>query len=169
MAQAMAKLNYLKMAPRKVRKIASTIRGLTVAEAEAQLMLRSQRAGKPILKLLRSCLANARFAKLAENRLVVKKITVDQGPMLKRFLPRAMGRATPIHKKMSHIILVLEESGKVFASPFKFIKQEKTKKTETKKKTVRGNAKKAPLEMKQKETKKEDAGFFKKIFRRKSV
>ena len=103
-----AKLNYLHIAPRKVRLVANALRGLSVNEAEAQLLFRPQRSSEPLLKLLRSAVANAKNSqKLNADKLVIEAIQVNQGPMLKRFMPRAMGRATPIHKKMSHVILVL--------------------------------------------------------------
>jgi len=106
-----AKLKYLHMAPRKVRLIADTLKGLPISEAEAQLLTRSQRVAGPLLKLLRSAIANAKNnAKLDSNKLFVESIRVDQGPMLKRILPRAQGRTTPIQKKMSHITVVLEEA-----------------------------------------------------------
>ncbi len=108
--QAIAKLNYLKIAPRKVRLVANLLKKKNVIEAESELLYRPQRAAKPLLKLLRSSVSNAVNNKnLKKENLFVSEIRVDQGPMLKRWMPRAMGRATPIHKKMSHIILVLEE------------------------------------------------------------
>ena len=106
----LAQLNYLHIAPRKVRLISDTLKGMPVKEAEAQLILRVQRSAKPLLKLLRSAIANARNQKMDASRLFVSSIRVDQGPMLKRFLPRAQGRATPIHKKMSHVTLILSEA-----------------------------------------------------------
>lgn len=103
------KLRYLRMTPRKTRFIADLIRGLSVNEAEAQLLLHSRRAAKPILKLLRSAVNNAKNLKLDTEALVVKTIAVDTGPMLKRFLPRARGSASPIQRKMCHVTLTLEE------------------------------------------------------------
>ena len=104
---AKAKLKFLHMTPRKVRLVASVLRGMQVRRAEGELMFRRNRAAEALLKLLRSAIANAKNLKLNEETLVVSEIRVDQGPMLKRFLPRAMGRATPIQKKMSHITIVL--------------------------------------------------------------
>ena len=104
-----AKLNYLRMAPRKVRLVTNLIRGLNVIEAQTQLKFLSKRAAGPILKLLKSAIANAKHNfDLAEENLYIAKISVDQGPSLKRWLPRAMGRATPIIKRTSHITIVLE-------------------------------------------------------------
>ena len=111
MNQETVKLNSLRIAPRKVRLIADTLRGLSVLEAEAQLLLRPQRSAKPLLQLLRSAVANARNnKKMDATKLFIKTLLVNQGTMLKRFMPRAQGRATPIHKKMSNVLLTLEEA-----------------------------------------------------------
>ncbi len=165
-----AKLNYLKMSPRKVRLIASLVRGMSISDAEAQLFNQSRRAAEPLLKLLRSCIANAKNAKMDESRLFVSKITVDQGPVLKRFLPRAQGRATPLLKKMSHVFIELEEGNKVNTKKFSLVKVVKPKK-EDNKKTEGKKAKEAvPLEnATTSKNQKERSGFFKKIFNRKSV
>ena len=105
-----AQLNYLHIAPRKARLVADSIKGKHIIEAESILVYSPNRAAKPILKLLRSAIANAsNNSKLNKEKLVVSSITVDEGPMLKRWLPRAMGRATPIHKKTSHIKIILDE------------------------------------------------------------
>ncbi len=106
--QATATLRYLRMAPRKVRLVADLIRGLSVHDARIQLQYSAKDASKPLLKLLNSAVANARHnAGLVEDSLQITKITVDGGPILKRWMPRAMGRATPIRKRTSHIELVL--------------------------------------------------------------
>lgn len=134
MKTQMAQLNYLKIAPRKVRLVASVIRGMTVQEAEAQLMLNPKRAAESVLKLLRSAVSNARNNKMDVDKLVVSEIRVDNGPMLKRFMPRAQGRATPIHKIGSHISIALTESEKEIKAPrFKISKPKRVKKSELKK------------------------------------
>lgn len=104
-----AKLRHLRISPRKVRLVADLIRGLKVSEAEKQLKFLPKRAAEPVLKLLNSAVANAinNFKALKEN-LFVAKITVDSGSTLKRWMPRAMGRATPIKKRTSHLTIVLE-------------------------------------------------------------
>lgn len=167
MTQAKAQLNFLQMAPRKVRLIAHTIKGLSVNEAEAQLLHRSRRAAGPILKLLRSCVANARVANMDVSRLVVAKITVDRGPMLKRSLPRAMGRATPIHKIMSHVILVLEESAK--AKPAKFTMVKKEKKAKPEKESAKGKSKEEKKPELKDTSKAGKQSFFKRIFKKTNV
>lgn len=163
MNQQIAKLNYLTIAPRKVRLIANTLKGLSVQEAEAQLLLRVQRSAPPLLKLLRSAISNAKNNKMDASKLVISSILVNQGPMLKRFLPRAMGRATPIHKKMSHVVLVLKESDKKIVNRFVITPPAK-KSTAPKKERVKPKA-----EGGQAEKPKDQRGFFKKMFQRKSV
>lgn len=107
--QARANLRNLRMTPRKVRLVADLVRGLSVAHAEAQLSTNRKRAAVPLLKLVRSAIANARQASLDESRLFVATIRVDQGPSLKRLLPQARGRGTVVLKKMCHVSLVLGE------------------------------------------------------------
>ena len=102
-----AQLRYLRIAPRKTRNVADLIRGLSVNDAEAQLTLLRRRPAKPLLKLLRSAVANAKNNKLNADHLFVKEIRVDGGPMIKRYLPRARGSASPIQKKMSHVTITL--------------------------------------------------------------
>ncbi len=175
-----AKLNYLRIAPRKARLVASSLRGLSVSEAEAQLLLTPQKSGLPILKLLRSAVSNAKNTKqMNPEKLFIKEIRVDKGPVLKRFSPRAMGRATTIMKKGSHLILVLGESDKLKTPRFKIVqlkkasKPQKTKKTDqasgvAEKETEKTKTEKPKQEIR--ETKKAAKhGFIKKFFRRKSV
>jgi len=124
-----AKLNYLRIAPRKTRLVAHLIKGLSVNEAEAQLLVNPKRPSEVILKLLRSAVANAKNnQKLDPESLFVKEIRVDQGPMLKRFLPRAMGRASALQKKSSHITLILGEMEKPKTARFKIAKPERVSK-----------------------------------------
>lgn len=110
MTNITAKLNNLRIAPRKVRLVAGLIRGQSVDQAENQLRFLTQKSAKSILKLLKSAIANAKNNfKKDRNELYIKKITVDGGSALKRFRPRARGRAFPIRKETSHITLVLSE------------------------------------------------------------
>ncbi len=109
MKEVTAKLKRLDITPRKTRAVVDLIRGMQVASAEAELMFRKERAAGPILKLLRSCIANARNQNLDVDKLVVSRIEVGKGPRMKRWLPRARGMATPLHKDFSHITLVLSE------------------------------------------------------------
>jgi large subunit ribosomal protein L22 len=103
-----ASLRHLHMAPRKVRLVVDLIRSLPVAEAELRLNFLKRDAALPVLKLLRSAIANAEHNfKLDRTTLVVKTITADSGVTMKRSRPRAMGRAAPIRKRTTHINLVL--------------------------------------------------------------
>lgn len=169
MKQQKAKLSYADITPRKMRLVADTIRGLTVSEAEAQLLANPRRAAKKILKLLQSAVANAKNnQKLNADSLVVSSIQVDGGPTLKRWLPRARGTATPILKRRSHVTLVLEENEKAAAPRFKqkVTRVAKGKKTEEKRRDKSAQDK-AFAEKKTLAAQK--PGFFKRIFRRKSV
>ena len=163
-----AQLRYLRITPRKVRLIANTLKGLPVEEAEAQLLVRTQRARLPLLKLLRSAIANAKQnQKLSRETLFVKNVLVNEGPMLKRGLPRAQGRMTPIHKKMSHITLVLEEMATPRIPRFVITLPEKKKKTE--KGERRKTEKPRATEKANAPEEKKKGGFFRKVFRRKSM
>lgn len=107
-----ATLHYLHMSPRKVRLVASLIRGMDLKRAELHLDHLPKRAALPLLKLLRSAAANAKHNfELAEHSLYVKEICVDEGPMLKRMRPRAMGRGATIRKRMTHVLLTLASRG----------------------------------------------------------
>ncbi len=103
-----AHLRFLRMSPRKVRLVADLIRGRSVNRSVSILTLTNKRPAKPLLKLLLSAVANARHNySLSENNLRVQSITVDGGPALKRWMPKAHGRATPVRERTSHIHIVL--------------------------------------------------------------
>lgn len=117
--QATAQLRYLRHAPRKTRAVADVVRGLSVMEAEAQLLLMPRKAATPLLKLLRSATANARAVlKQEPNTLFIKEIRVDQGPKSVRWMPRARGAMSPIERKTSHVTIVLGVMGKPSLSRF---------------------------------------------------
>ena len=106
-----AKTRMIRISPRKVRIVGDVIKKKNVNEAMGLLMYMPQKASFILKKLLDSALANAKQKKYVDiDNLYVKNVLVDGGPMLKRFLPRAMGRATKIRKRMSHITLFLDES-----------------------------------------------------------
>ncbi len=108
MTKVTAQLNNLRIAPRKVRLVVDRIRGQRVTEAMGILKYDLQRAAGPIQKLLKSAVANAQNNfKLKSEDLYVASITVGEGPTLKRWTPRAYGRATKILKRTSHISIVL--------------------------------------------------------------
>jgi large subunit ribosomal protein L22 len=121
-----AKLRYLRISPRKVRLVADLVRGFNVEEAEAQLKSLNKKAALPMLKLLQSAIANAEHNfKFKKDNLYISELRVDEGPTLKRYLPRAFGRATLLRKKMSHIIIGLDEIEKTTSAEKK--KEKKTK------------------------------------------
>ena len=101
------------MAPRKVRLVTHLISGMRVEESKNALRFLNKRASEPILKLLNSAIANARknfsFDEKRIASLYIKKIVVDEGPKLKRWMPVSRGTAHQIQKKTSHINLVLDE------------------------------------------------------------
>lgn len=111
MTQAVtAQLRYYRMGPKKLRLIADLIRGKRVTRAQSVLGLLNKKGAKPMLKLLNSAVANAKHNhNLGLENLIVKTVMVDGGPMLKRFMPKAHGRATPVRERTSHVSLVLEE------------------------------------------------------------
>ena len=135
MTEITAKLNKLDIAPRKVRAVIRIISGLPVGEAEAQLLFRKERATLPIIKLLKSAVANAENQKMAVNNLYVKKIWADEGQVMKRWLPRARGMATPLHKKFSHVTIVLAENSEK-KSRFTISKPSSAKKTSSGKRKI---------------------------------
>lgn len=108
--KAYAKLNYLRIAPRKVRLVADLIRGKRVEEAQNILNFTQKKAAFPLFKMLKAAMANAKNnLKLEEENLYIAKILVGEGPKLKRMMPGARGHADEIQKKTSHITLVLDE------------------------------------------------------------
>ncbi|MFA6106868.1 MAG: 50S ribosomal protein L22 [Patescibacteria group bacterium] len=105
-----ANLNNLKISPRKVRLVIDVVRGMEVNKALNQLQFINKEARKPVVKLISSAIANSvHNFDLDKNNLFIKKATVDGGAVLKRWMPKAHGRATPIRKRTSHITLVLAE------------------------------------------------------------
>ena len=105
-----AKLRYLRITPRKVRLVADLIRGKKVSQALNFLEFLPKRAALPFSKLLRQAIANAKHNfQLDESNLYISKILVDEGPKLKRWMPKARGQADEIYKRTSHITLILNE------------------------------------------------------------
>ncbi|ADY54763.1 LSU ribosomal protein L22P [Syntrophobotulus glycolicus DSM 8271] len=105
-AKAIAK--HVRISPRKVRLVVDLIRGKKVEEALAILRFTPKGSTEPVSKVLRSAVANAEHnLELSADDLYVTKIFVDQGPTMKRIMPRAMGRADRIRKRSSHITVVV--------------------------------------------------------------
>jgi large subunit ribosomal protein L22 len=111
--EAKAVARYIRMSPRKARKVVDLIRGKSVNEAITVLHFIPQRASLPVEKLIRSAAANAvskeEGAKLNPDDLLVKAIWVDQGPSMKRTNPGPMGRASMLHKRFCHITVVVTD------------------------------------------------------------
>jgi ribosomal protein L22 len=103
-----ASSRYVRIAPRKARLVADQVRGLQIERARALLEFSPRSAAQDIRKLIDSAAANAENNHdLVADEMRVAEITVDEGPTLRRFRPRALGRATPINKRTSHIAVAL--------------------------------------------------------------
>jgi ribosomal protein L22 len=103
-----ASARYVRIAPRKARLVADQVRGLQIDDARSLLRFSTRSAARDVAKLLDSAAANAENNHdLVADDLKVSEITVNEGPTLKRYRPRALGRATPIHKRTSHISVAL--------------------------------------------------------------
>ena len=106
---AYASARFVRITPMKARRVVDMVRGVPVDEALATLKFARQAASEPIYKVLESAIANATTTEgLERGTLVVTKALVDEGPTLKRFRPRAQGRASRILKRSSHITLVVQ-------------------------------------------------------------
>ncbi|MBU0650525.1 50S ribosomal protein L22 [bacterium] len=110
-----AKGRYLRVAPRKMQAVATLIRGKNINTAFNILAVTKKRSCYFIEQVLKSAVANSKDSgqhpdnKVDEDKLYVKEIYVGEGPSIKRWLPRAMGRATMVKKRMSHVTIKLEE------------------------------------------------------------
>ncbi|MEJ2347774.1 MAG: 50S ribosomal protein L22 [Patescibacteria group bacterium] len=119
---------FVKMSPRKLRLVASLVKGMTPTEAVARLPFSGKRAADPLVKTIKTAIANAKVKGIAESDLVFKEIQINEGPMLKRGRPVSRGMWHPYKRRMSHIRVVLEGEVKKVSKP--------KKKVTTKKKTV---------------------------------
>jgi len=165
MAETKVKLRNINIAPRKVRLVADSIKGLHVQSALAHLDAMPQRSTEALSKLIKSAIANAKEQKMDEDKLVIESVRVDKGITLKRVKARARGRATLVEKKMSHVTLELKESEEIKSPDFKL--QEVVKEDKKERKPQREERPKfKPEETKQTKAKR---GFKDRIFRRKSV
>jgi large subunit ribosomal protein L22 len=108
MPEARAILRFVRVPPRKARAVVNLIRGQQVPQALTMLKYTPRAAAKVVEKLLRSAVANAEQKEMGDSEMMwVSQAYVDGGPTFKRFQPRAMGRAFTIHKRTSHITLVV--------------------------------------------------------------
>ena len=106
---AYASARYVRITPMKARRVVDMVRGLPVEDALALLQFAPQAASETVYKVLESAVANAESTEdLDAAQLVVSKAMVDEGPTMKRWRPRAQGRATRINKRTSHITLVVQ-------------------------------------------------------------
>jgi large subunit ribosomal protein L22 len=105
-----AKLKYTRVGAQKARLVADVIRGKNVNEALRTLKFMDQKSAVLLTKLVKSAIANAEQKKVIDiDNLYIKTLYVDAGPVMKRYIPKAQGRASEIRKKTSHINLVLDE------------------------------------------------------------
>jgi large subunit ribosomal protein L22 len=109
--EAKAIARFMRISPRKVRIVAENIKGRPVEQAVNQLTFETKKAGGVLLKVVKSALANAeQNPNVDVDALVIKRVFIDEGPTLKRWRPRAQGRAYRIRKRTSHITVVLAEA-----------------------------------------------------------
>lgn len=167
MVEVKAQLNGLRIAPRKVRAVTNLLKGKDVVYALNQMEFLMKRPVLPLIKLLNSAIANAEnnFSMVKDN-LYIKEFLVDEGIKLKRYRPKAQGRAGEIQKKTSKIRLVLDErvAGlKRQASEKKIQKELKTIDKENEKDEVKKH------EIKTEIGKKSEGSIAKRLFRRKQV
>jgi large subunit ribosomal protein L22 len=110
--EARAKARYVRVTPRKARRVVDLIRGMPADRAQATLAFAPQSASDPVGKVLASAIANAgQTSHLDAGQLVVSRAWVDEGPTLKRFRPRAQGRGYRINKRTSHITVIVSDGG----------------------------------------------------------
>lgn len=138
-----AKAKFIRISPRKARLVVDQVRGLSVEKAENILNFMNKKAAEPVLKLIKSAVANAEHNyKLNKKSLVIKEIFADEGFTMKRFTPRAFGRASKIRKRTTHISVVLEgKEATPAAKPKKAEKKAPVKKTDAKKAAPKKEAK----------------------------
>ncbi|NPA52396.1 MAG: 50S ribosomal protein L22 [Aquificae bacterium] len=107
--EAKAVHKYARISPTKVRQVINLIRGKDVGVALAILQETNKRASKIVETLLKSAIANAENKDMDIDNLYIKEIRAEDGPILKRYMPRAYGRATMIRRRYSHIYIILAE------------------------------------------------------------
>jgi len=157
-----ASLNNLRMSPRKIRLVIDVIRKMPVTAALDQLKFINKLAAEPVAKLIKSAIANGvNTYGLDRDNLYIKEIRSDEGLKLKRWMPRAHGRATEILKRGCHLTLVLgeiKESGKHEKKAVKVAEPVKLEKLAKDSKTAAAPAKKVKKEPKAKNTATEEKG-----------
>ncbi len=109
--EARAEAKWVRMGPRKLRRIINTLRGMTAKEATIMLKFLPQRGARILMKTIQSAVANAKNNyKMKEDTLRISQAFVNEAPMYKRMQPRSRGRGFPIKKRNSHVTIVVEEA-----------------------------------------------------------
>ncbi len=168
-----ASLNQLRMSPRKVRLVADLVRKLPVDKAVNQLRFANKLAADPLKKLIESAVANAdNLYSISRDNLTVAEVRVDEGQTLKRWMPRAHGRATTIRKRSCHIHVTLNEIHESGATKKKEAKADAPIKLETiaeeaKKSVKKSDSEKSEKNVTKKGESKSGGSFAKKVFNRK--
>lgn len=177
MDEVRAQLNYLGIAPRKVRLVTAVVKGMPAHRALQELEHRIKRAARPLQKLLRSAIADAQHNfQVGPERLYVKELRVDPGPVRKRYEPRAFGRAAPIRKRTSHVRLVLGVRGEVLADVRKRRKTTLAPRTvspqeaqEQESPRAAGQRPRGEVGRPSAQAKKKSADFVRRVFQRKAI
>lgn len=107
--EAKATTRYIRISPRKLRLVVDTVRSKPVSSAFSILEHLKKKGARLVAKTLKSAQANARVKKMDDQRLYIREIKADEGPTLKRYMSRSMGRADVILKRMAHLTIVLDE------------------------------------------------------------
>ncbi|SDU89335.1 50S ribosomal protein L22 [Jiangella alkaliphila] len=115
--EARAQARFVRVTPMKARRVVDLIRGMDADEASALLRFAPQAAAEPVRKVIESAIANADdLAGTARETLVIAQAYVDDGPTMKRFRPRAHGRASRINKRTCHITVIVDDKASIAAS-----------------------------------------------------
>lgn len=134
MTEVKAHNRYLRMSPRKVRLVVDMVRGMDVAPAIDQLKYLNKAAARPVRKLLESAAANAKHNnRIESDNLFVKAIVVNEGPTIKRWMPKAMGASGMIRKRTSHLSVTLAPKDETKVPKPEAKKEKKDDKKEEKK------------------------------------
>jgi large subunit ribosomal protein L22 len=151
---AFASARYVRITPMKARRVVDLVRGVPVDQALAILQFAPQAAAETVHKVLRSAVANAETTEgLDTHDLVVSLAQVDEGPTMKRWRPRAQGRATRINKRTSHITLVVQPAADLAPQPKKAAAKKATESSESSEPAAKkAPAKKAPAKTAAKKT-----------------
>lgn len=129
---SIAKAKFVRVSARKVRDVINLIRGKRVASAFDILSNLNKRARKPVIKVLKSAVSNARQFSVPEGNLYISRIVADGGPMLKRFKSAPFGRAVVVRHRLCHITVELDEVKKPLVLPPKIKKEHAAEKVKVK-------------------------------------